>query len=93
VGALIGLSIRSSGKGTTPVYGVLAMVLTLIGSVTGNVLGVVVSGSHEHLDIFGVFQRVNLPDVIMRILSQATPMTYLIFTTGVALSFLISVKR
>ena len=93
VGSLIGLSIRFSGKGTTPVYGVLAMVLTLISSMVGNILGVLASGSHDQLDIFGIVQGVNLADVTMSILTQATPMTYLLFTAGVALSFLLSVRK
>ena len=90
---MVGLSIRFSGKGTTPVYGVLAMVLTLISSLTGNILGVIASGSHEHFDTFDVAQRVNLSDVVTSILSQATPMTYLLFAGGVALSYLVSVRR
>jgi len=93
VGALVGLSIRFSGKGTTPVYGVLAMALTLISNMAGNILGVIASGSHEHLDIFGVAQRVNLSDIVMGILSQATPMTYLLFAAGAAFSFFVSVRR
>jgi hypothetical protein len=93
VGALVGLSIRFSGKGTTPIYGVLAMVLALISSLVGNILGVITSGSHDQFDIFAVAQRVNLPDVVMSILSQATLMTYLIFAAGVALSYLVAVRR
>ena len=93
IGALIGLSIRFSGKGTTSVYGVLAIVLTLSSSLAGDILGVIASGSHEHFDTFDVAQRVNLSDVVTSILSQATPMTYLLFAGGVALSYLVSVRR
>jgi hypothetical protein len=93
VGVLIGLSIRYSGKGTTPVYGVLAMALTLIGSISGNILGVIASATHENLDIFGVAQHVNLSEVILSILSQATLSTYLLFGAGVVLSYLVAVRR
>jgi hypothetical protein len=93
VGVLIGFSIRFSGKGTTPFYGFLAMVLTLLSSLLGNVLGVMISGTHDNLDIFTVAQMVKLPDLVMGILTQATVATYLLFATGVVLAFLISVKR
>jgi hypothetical protein len=93
VGALVGLAVRFSGKGTTPVYGLVAMTLTLIGSVTGNILGVIASGAHQHLDVFGVAQRVNLADVIMSILTQATLMTYLVFIVGMVLAYLVAVRR
>jgi hypothetical protein len=93
VGALVGLAVRFSGKGTTPIYGLVAMALTLIGSLTGNTLGVIASGTHKYLDIFGVAQRVRVPEVFMSLLSQATPMTYLIFIVGMVLAFLVAVRR
>jgi len=93
VGVLIGFSVRASGNGTTPLYGFLAMVLTLITSLWGDVLGVMISGTHDNLDILTVAQMVKLPDVIMGLLTQATVVTYLLFATGVALAFLIAVKR
>jgi hypothetical protein len=93
VGALVGLAVRFSGKGTTPAYGLVAMVLALISSLAGNTLGVIASGTHKYLDIFGVAQRVRMPEVFMSLLYQATATTYLIFTGGVVLAFLVAVRR
>jgi hypothetical protein len=93
VGVVIGLTVRLSGKGTSPVYGILGMILTLVASVSGNVLGVIASGTGSDFDILAVAQKVNLPDLIMSILTKATTETYVLFGAGVVFAFLISVRR
>ena len=93
VGALVGLAVRFSGKGANPAYGLVAMALALMGSLAGNTLGVIASGTHKYLDIFGVAQRVRMPEVFMSLLFQATATTYLFFIVGMVLAFLVAVRR
>jgi len=93
VGALVGMAIRLAGNGTSPVYGVIGAVLTLLGCLGGETLAVVQSATTPELGFLDVLNHVNLIDVVTHIVTNASPITYFIYAIGIYEGYKLSIRK
>jgi hypothetical protein len=93
VGALVGFAIRLAGNGTTVAYGIVGAICTLLGCLGGEVLTVIQSATTPQLSFFDVLTHVDLTQLIPQILSNASPITYLIYGIGIFEGYKLSIKN
>jgi ABC-type transporter Mla maintaining outer membrane lipid asymmetry permease subunit MlaE len=93
VGALVGLSIRFVGNGTSLIFGIFGAVLTFLGCLGGEILTVVqLSTSPEH-GFYSVLTTVDLPQLVPHILDKTEPLMYLIYAIGIYEGYKFSIRK
>ena len=84
VGALVGVAVRTAGKGTTITFGLLGAVLALGGCLVGNFLtGAIVLARHWDISLATFFSRVT-PDLTARLMTAMfSPMDLLFYALAI----------
>jgi predicted secreted protein len=84
VGALVGVAVRTAGKGTTTTFGILGALLALGGCLAGNFLaGAVVLSRHWDVSLAVLFTRLT-PDLGVRLMTAMfSPMDLLFYALAV----------
>ena len=92
VGALVGVALRTAGKGTTTMFGILGAALALGGCLVGNFLtGAVVLSRHGDISLAVFFTRLT-PDLAVRLMTAMfSPMDLLFYGLAIWQGYKISV--
>ena len=94
VGLLLGMTVRFTGNGTHPLFGILGGILTLITCVVADIFAVIESGVHPYLDLYeAVTHYFNLIEVAKGIYEQSTAMTYVYLGVTVVLAAMVSIRK
>jgi hypothetical protein len=94
VGALVGLAIRWAGRGTTPVFGFAGAILTIIGCIAGESLTVIqLIAAHQGQGFFDILPRVNPGKLVEAVITDSSPITYLIYAIGVWEGYKLSIFK
>jgi len=93
VGALVGLTIRFAGNGTSMIFGVFGAVLTLLGCLGGEILTVVQLSATPQHDFFSLLTSVDLGQLVPRIVEKMDPIMYLIYAIGIFEGYKLSIRK
>jgi hypothetical protein len=94
VGAIVGYAIRLAGRGTTPVYGVIGAVLTLLGCLTGEILSVIqLAATQDKTTFFALLPNVDLTKLLPVIFEHTGVITYFIYAIGIYEGYKLSIRR
>ena len=93
VGALVGLSIRAAGNGRFFIFGVMGAVLTLLSCVTGEFLSTVQLATTPENDFYSVLTHVDWLDMVISLMTQNSPMMYLIYAIGIFEGYHFAIRK
>jgi len=93
VGALVGFAIRLAGNGQGLIYGLMGAVLTLAGCVSGEVLTLVQLSVTPDRDFYHTITTIDLVQLTSNMLSNMTPITYLIYGVGLFEGYKFSMRK
>jgi hypothetical protein len=94
IGALVGVAVRWAGKGSTPVFGVVGAVMTLIGCILGQALAEIQLAAHaSSIGFFQVLSVVNAGELISGVVTGSSPITYFIYAIGIYEGYKLSIVR
>jgi phosphate/sulfate permease len=93
VGALVGLGVRSGGKGTTADFGVLGALLTVAACALGQTMCQIALNANLHrVSYLHELQAASLSDAFTQALHNSTLLTAIIYAGGVCVAFRLSMK-
>ncbi len=94
VGALVGYAVRLAGKGSTPIFGVIGALLTLLGCLGGETLTVIqLAANGTQSSFFEVLNRVDFAKLLPGILENSSPITYFIYAIGIFEGYKLSIRK
>jgi hypothetical protein len=93
VAALVGLTVRFVGGGTTPLFGLIAAVFTLLGSLGGQVGAEIFSGMSSLFDFYDVMTRVNFAQLGESLLNQALPFGYIVYAMALFGAYRVAMQK
>ena len=94
VGALVGVAVRTAGKGTTTVFGILGAALALGGCMLGNFLtGAVVLSRHWDISLATFFTRLTSDLAVRLMTAMFSPMDLLFYALAVWQGYKLSIIR
>jgi len=83
VAAVVGLTVRIAGAGTHRVFGLMAALYTLAGSIVGELSSVILISTDGQFDFYGVMTHLDLLQTGSNILEHASVWTYVIYAVSV----------
>ena len=93
VGALVGLTIRAAGNGSSPVFGIMGAILTLAGCVLGEVMATIQTMTTAQSDFYTIATTIDYSQLISGILDHTTPISYLIYGIGIFEGYKLSMRK
>jgi hypothetical protein len=94
IGALVGVAVRWAGKGSTPVFGVVGAVMTLVGCILGQALAEIqLAANASSVGFFQVLSVVNAGELISGVVTSSSPITYFIYAIGIYEGYKLSIVR
>jgi hypothetical protein len=94
IGALVGFAVRWAGKGSTPVFGVVGAVATLIGCIVGQALAEIeLAANASSVGFFQVLSVVNVGELLSGVVTNSSPITYFIYAIGIYEGYKLSIVR
>lgn len=93
VGALVGLTVRYVGNGTSVVFGIIGAVLTLIGCLGGEILTAIQLSTTQQHDFFSALATTDLNQLVTNIFDRMDPLMYLIYAIGIFEGFKFSIRK
>jgi hypothetical protein len=93
VGALVGFAIRTAGKGTTVIFGIMGAVLTFLGCLSGEVMAAIQLSTSAQENFLDVLKSADLVQLVSSILSNTDPIMYLIYGFGIFEGYKLSIRK
>jgi hypothetical protein len=94
IGALVGIAVRYAGQGSTPIFGVVGAVLTLIGCVLGEILAVIqLAANGAQIGFFTALSHVDPFKFLPAIFENSSPITYFIYAIGIFEGYKLARKK
>ncbi len=93
IGALVGWSIGVSGRGTSFIYGVLAILYTGLACLAGQALVAIISATSVDLDLFGAIAHLHMDALILAIINQTSQTGQVIYGVSAVIAYLMSVQK
>jgi hypothetical protein len=93
IGAMVGVSIRALGHGTSPLYGIMGAILTLAGCVAGDILAMIyheVSPQQSFMSVAGSTDYVQMVNFIF---THMDAMSYVIYGIAVFEGYKLSIVK
>jgi hypothetical protein len=92
VGALVGLAIRFAGGGTSPLFGLLGAVYTLLSCLAGEVMVAIQFSTSNQMDFYAVLVRTDLAQLVSNLAMQTSPLMYLIYGIAIFEGYRLSIR-
>ncbi len=94
VGFLVGIGVRSLGKGINTSFGIVGAILSLVGCLAGNLLTVcILISRQEGIELFNLLTRLNPAVVVELIKATFNPMDLLFYGIAVYEGYRFSFRR
>jgi len=93
VAAFVGLAIRLGGHGSSPLYGLLGAILTLLCCLPVAVLAAIQSATTGQFDLYTILTKVDFAGLINTILTQTTPPMYVVYGIGLLEAYVFSIRK
>lgn len=93
VGAFVGFTVRVTGNGSSPIYGLVGAAWTLVSCVTGEVLAAIQLQTNPQANFYTVFMHTNLIDLVTALATETTPMMYVIYGIGIFEGYMFSIRK
>ena len=94
VGLLVGIGVRSLGKGIDTSFGVIGAVLSLLGCLAGNLLTIcILISRQENIELFNLLSRLNPSTTFQLMKATFNPMDLLFYGIAVYEGYRFSFRR
>jgi len=93
VAAVVGLAVRIAGGGTTRIFGLLAALFTLAGSILGELASVILVSTDGQFDFYGVMTHLDLLQTGSNVLAHASVWTYVIYAVSVIGAYRVAICK
>jgi hypothetical protein len=90
----VAIAVRYAGQGSTPIFGVVGAVLTLIGCVLGEILAVIqLAANGAQIGFFTALSHVDPFKFLPAIFENSSPITYFIYAIGIFEGYKLARKK
>ncbi|MCE0482705.1 MAG: hypothetical protein LV479_00535 [Methylacidiphilales bacterium] len=93
VGAFVGFTVRATGNGSTPIFGLLGAALTFLGCIGGEFFAEIQSQTTARQDFFYVLWHANISELGNAVISTTTPTACAIYAVGMIMGYFFSLRK
>jgi len=93
VGLLVGMCIRSGGRGTHFIFGVLGVIFTLGACLLGSAAAAIVSATTSSLDLYGAFMHIKMGFLVTALINETTPLMAGVYAFAAFEAYMLSYRK
>jgi len=93
VGLLVGICIRSSGRGTHFIFGILGGFFTLGACLLGSAAAAIVSATTSSLDFYGAFMHIKMGFLVTALINETTPLMAGVYAFATLEAYMLSFRK
>jgi ABC-type uncharacterized transport system permease subunit len=93
MGLWVGAVVRFSGSGSSLIFGLVGVGMTLFGSGLAEILGEIEAHTDAHSDFLNAYNHLHLFPFITSLVTNATPLVYGLYALSIVVSFFLSMRK